>query len=255
MDEGLFPRLYNPGEAAAQNEALSNPQLDISPRLRIFRGEEDTHDPGRSSKNQRDSSTRAETSDLKSRASQCLERSYRYSFASQNERVHAVMLELFIPGFSLIPGRTFQVEIGRSSQGDARHVDFMLEDSIAFECHVPRRWKRGHFVGDFADLKEHLHYLKLKNGLPRDDDARKLFHFLVDQHLEHNYYERRREIMNRNPDFRERELVVSATAEEFYDRVIARFGSSVPERREFLDLFGALRRQTSRRAKESERRG
>jgi hypothetical protein len=56
-----------------------------------------------------------------------------------------------------------------------------------------------------------------------------------------NYFNRRRSLLDQHPLFRRTELIVATTPEEFYERIIKRFGKHYPKSSErFLSLFEEL---------------
>lgn len=136
-----------------------------------------------------------------------------------------MLLELVVPGFSVIEGQTFQVPIGLG-----RSVDFLI-DGVLVEYHEERlcelrarrrRSRRRHDAGE--------------SGLQQ-------------------YAARRRAALDENPRFAGTELIVTTSVAEFYHRVIGRFAPlHRPTQREFEELFWAIVKHVARESRKERHR-
>jgi hypothetical protein len=161
-------------------------------------------------------------------------------FCSRSEAICAHILAEFIPHFELQNGVTFQVPIGEDRSGNTIAVDFLV-DGVLFEYHPVRFFQSRRRCGDFNDRDEYREYAKVFHAL--NSDKREFFHEAMRARLTQNYFNRRRSLLDQHPLFRRTELIVATTPEEFYERVIRRFGKNYPKTLErFLNLFDELMR-------------
>jgi hypothetical protein len=160
-------------------------------------------------------------------------------FCSRSETICAEMLLRYVPHFELREGVTFQVAIGRDSQGNTLAVDFLV-DGVLFEYHPVRLFKNRRRCGDFNSKREYRAYANISHSLK--GDQRDFFQLAMRSRLAQNYYAKRRALLDQHPMYRRMELVVASTPEEFYFLVLKRFGRNAPRSVErFLAIFDELR--------------
>lgn len=159
-------------------------------------------------------------------------------FCSRSEAICAKILQQFVPHFDVQQGVTFQVPIGEDRNGNTIAVDFLV-DGVLFEYHPVRFFQSRKRFGDFSSREEYRSYAKVFHSLK--SEKREFFHDAMRSRLTLNYFNRRRSILDQHPLFRRTELIVATTPEEFYERVIKRFGKGYPKTVErFLKLFNEL---------------
>lgn len=161
-------------------------------------------------------------------------------FCSRSEAICAELLRRFVPHFDLQPGATFQVPIGIDSKGNSQYADFLV-DGVIFEYHPVRFYKSKRRCGDFIDQDEYRTYTKIFHALSQE--RREFFHDVMRDRLSANYFKKRRAVLDKNPLFRRTELIVATSPEEFYHKVITRFGRNYPRSIErFVALFAELQK-------------
>jgi hypothetical protein len=158
-------------------------------------------------------------------------------FCSRSEAICAELLKQFVPHFELQQGVTFQVPIGEDRNGNTIAVDFLV-DGVLFEYHPVRFFQSRKRCGDFQDREEYRSYTKVFHSL--NADKRNFFHGAMKARLTQNYFNRRRSILDQHPLFRRTELIVATSPEEFYERIIKRFGKHYPKAQQFLQIFNQL---------------
>lgn len=159
-------------------------------------------------------------------------------FCSRSEAICAAVLQQFVPHFDVQQGVTFQVPIGADRNGNTIAVDFLV-DGVLFEYHPVRFFQSRKRFGDFSSREEYRSYAKVFHDLKAE--KREFFHEAMRSRLTLNYYNRRRAILDQHPLFRRTELIVATSPEEFYERVIKRFGKGYPKTLErFLKMFEGL---------------
>jgi hypothetical protein len=160
-------------------------------------------------------------------------------FCSRSEAICAELLKRFVPHFDLREGVTFQVAIGRDSQGNTLAVDFLV-DGVLFEYHPVRLFKSRRRCGDFNSKHEYRAYADVCHSLR--GDQREFFQAAMKSRLAKNYYAKRRALLDEHPMYRRMELIVATSPEEFYALVLKRFGRNVPRSVErFMAIFEELR--------------
>jgi hypothetical protein len=160
------------------------------------------------------------------------------NFCSRSEAICAELLRRYVPHFDLLEGSTFQVPVGRDSQGNTLAVDFLV-DGVLFEYHPVRFFKNRRRCGDFKNQDEYRAYTKVFHSL--SPERRDFFHDVMHDRLAVNYFEKRRAMLDKNPLFRRTELIVATSPTEFYHRVITRFGRNYPKSVDrFIKLFSEL---------------
>jgi len=164
----------------------------------------------------------------------------KVKFCSRSEAICAHILAQFIPHFELQNGVTFQVPIGEDRSGNTIAVDFLV-DGVLFEYHPVRFFQSRRRCGDFNDRDEYRSYAKVFHAL--NSDKREFFHEAMRARLTMNYFNKRRSLLDQHPLFRRTELIVATTPEEFYERIVKRFGKNYPKSlQRFLNLFDELMR-------------
>ena len=159
-------------------------------------------------------------------------------FCSRSEAICAKLLQQFVPHFDVRQGVTFQVPIGEDRNGNTIAVDFLV-DGVLFEYHPVRFFQSRKRFGDFSSREEYRSYARVFHAL--NSEKRAFFHEAMRSRLTLNYFNRRRAILDQHPLFRRTELIVATSPEEFYERVIKRFGKGFPKTVErFLKLFEEL---------------
>ena len=160
------------------------------------------------------------------------------NFCSRSEAICAELLRRYVPHFDLLEGATFQVPVGKDSQGNTLAVDFLV-DGVLFEYHPVRFFKNRRRCGDFRNQDEYRAYTKVFHSL--SPERRDFFHDVMHDRLAVNYFEKRRAVLDKNPLFRRTELIVATSPAEFYHRVITRFGRNYPKSVDrFIKLFSEL---------------
>ncbi|MBX7143467.1 MAG: hypothetical protein K1X79_03375 [Oligoflexia bacterium] len=156
-------------------------------------------------------------------------------FASVAEAVCGQMLELFVPGFAIRYGETFQISIG-----SGRSVDFLVQ-GVLVEFHGVRFRPERRRYGDFTGARQFQHFRRQmrRSGRNRWRRARVLEE--ARREMTQNYYHRRCSHIKESLEHGTRELVVATTCDEFYDFVIRRFNREFcPTRYEFREIFFSM---------------
>jgi len=142
-------------------------------------------------------------------------------YDSKSEKACASLLELCVPGWSPVPGKTFQVPVD-----DVHRIDFKVS-GVFVEYHpIILAWafqnKKAH--GQFAvaldKVKPHESH-RIEKALKAEFETR--------------YYNQRRQILDKH--FKGSELIVATTPKEFIEKVVLRFGESKLKTRLLEDLF------------------
>lgn len=153
-------------------------------------------------------------------------------YCSLSEAALGVLLEQFLPGFKVIEAKTFQIPIG-----NGRCVDFLI-NGVLVEYHALRLSREHGRYGDFACQKEYRRYLKHFRRVRNNPRQRFQLYKATCRRLAARYTKLRRAWIERSPMHSGRELIVATSREEFYEKVIVRFGGpNIPSRGEFLALF------------------
>ena len=164
-------------------------------------------------------------------------------FCSRSEAACGALMEKYLP-FKLRDGKTFQVPIGRNEHGDLRRVDFVVCGAV-FEYHP------------FRPPRDPQYWKMLARFAPGE---REEFRTRWSENAAQHYYDTRRAQLDENPRFRDKELIVARTPEEFYEKIVCRFMQerkkrvSLPEREAFLAEFQKIleqvyERETKRQAR------
>lgn len=161
-----------------------------------------------------------------------------------------MLLELYVPKFQIVPGVTFQVPMGNGSS-----VDFMV-NGICLEYHQLRFHGDRRRFGDFPDRQSYLRFIqdlyKVRHNRYKRD--RLLLH--TTEVLRSAYWDRRRRLIDSNPEHAGRELIVAHDVGELYEKVILRFNPlSAPMREELSELFGTLIKHIAKESRGQSERG
>lgn len=155
-------------------------------------------------------------------------------FDSRVEAAAALSLERFIPGFVITRGENYQVII----PGVQKKVDFIINGVLVEYNPIILWYTDNGYLGSFDTREEYEVYDGWRKSLSRSERA--AYNQQVTESLRQRYYQRRKEAIDQNPDYQERELVVVVNPEQLYDEVITRFGQEYPDSREdFKKLFNA----------------
>jgi hypothetical protein len=157
-------------------------------------------------------------------------------YYSVSEAACAVLMQQYIPGFQIVPGRTFQVPIGRSPGGYQLSADFYVE-GVLFEYHPPRRAGGWNELGDFSSRCEQREYYRTRLGLRGEELHR--YCDQVDSRLGEHYVQKRLRQIASGP-MAGTELVHAASPREFYDRIILRFSPNPPDLATFVEEFDGV---------------
>lgn len=156
-------------------------------------------------------------------------------YCSLSEAVFGVMLEYYIPGFDIVPGRTFQIPLGKG-----RSCDFLI-NGILVEYHEVRlKPSRGRY-GDFSDESDLREYQNRARRLKYKHKKRRALDRITRQRLTLRYIERRLRHISECRHHSDRELIVATSREDFYDQVLTRFAIvEVPPLDVYLKQFWHL---------------
>ncbi len=169
-------------------------------------------------------------------------------FDSYAEAATAMSLEQFVPEYRVQRGVNYQVILERAGI----KVDFLVGD--VFVEYNPIVLKYLPTVTGFDTHEEYELYTQNLSQL--DEDQQTQYSEQVLQGIAQRYYQRRRNAINQDPEFRE--LIVATTPGELYDQVIIRFGENYPSREEFTESFNATTRtirNENRRRRKRENQG
>lgn len=168
-------------------------------------------------------------------------------FNSRAEAAAGVLMARYIPGFELVSWKTFQVPIGVGSGGDLQTVDFRFRNFF-IEYHPPRvkrfpanRRARRRKRNEPRQLRE------LRRQLSEAGNRSWKRKKLLQQMREYlgEGYRRKREMQLRNsPLVQKFTLIVVASPQELYQKVVLRFGRrNLPSPERFVSLFRELMAQ------------
>ncbi len=154
-------------------------------------------------------------------------------FDSVMEAATAVLLERYIPGFHIERGETYQI-----STGILKKIDFLINQVFVEFNPILLTYTEGS-LGAFETENEFIEYQEELGRLSPME--RKRYKNATREILKGRYFQRRREALDENPDYRKSELVVVTDPIELYDQVIQRFGAEIPTLQQFLKEFEVLR--------------
>jgi hypothetical protein len=152
-------------------------------------------------------------------------------FCSRSEAACAVLMGKYL-GYYCTEEKTFQVPMGRSADGLTRHFDFLIFGAV-LEYHPfhppkdPQYWK-------MLRRLEPGQRSQLRALWARNDAVR--------------YFDKRRSQLNDTKRFKNAELIVARSPEDFYEKVIVRFMKEqhiapfrrIPSRENFVKEFRAI---------------
>lgn len=157
-------------------------------------------------------------------------------YCSLSEAVCGTLLELFVPGFEVKEGETFQIPAGPTGAS----IDFRVQD-VLIEFHGLRFNPGGGKYGDFSSRHQYADFAKnMRRARGNPWRQRKVLASTRDQ-LTRNYYEKRRRLLDSTPELRHLELIVATSCDDFYEQVVLRFNPQFcPTRGEFREIFYSL---------------
>lgn len=147
-------------------------------------------------------------------------------FSSRAEMATALLLEQYVPHFTLRPGVSFQVPIGAN-----KVCDFKINDTY-IEFHPLNLHHDFDDRRAYRELKAALREIKSSYTRGKIEDA-------VRAELSEKYYRRRKLLIKLCCDPKS-ELIVIQNSEELYSEVIKRFGENYPAKKDFLQAFKKL---------------
>ena len=152
------------------------------------------------------------------------------SFHSRSEAVCAVLMELFIPGYKIELGKSYQIAIGEDCYGNQLAVDFLV-NGVLVEYHPPHLKSRSY--RNEKGLKAYIQKQRKRYDRLGKRPSSGAFKRITEW-----YYRKRRSQIDKCGAHKGRKLIVASSPEEFYHRVIRRWGKgSQLSRNEFLELF------------------
>jgi len=155
-------------------------------------------------------------------------------FSSRCEAACAALLTRFVEDFKTITGVTYEIPIGKSASGDIRSIDFFVK-GVFVEYHPPRLGRDKRHCGDFRKEESWRRFRRDFHQCPRH--KRSEFIAEVKAELTEAYTEHRCRVIDENPRFRGKELIVVTSPSDFYYKVMRRFALELPPLEEFLELF------------------
>ena len=157
-------------------------------------------------------------------------------YCSLSEAVCGTLLELFVPGFAVREGETFQIPAGANGGS----IDFRFGD-ILIEFHGLRFHPEGRKFGDFENRWEYADFARELRRAKNNPWQRRRVLAAARHKLTQNYYQRRRKLVDATPALRACELIVATSCDDFYELVIHRFNPLFcPTRGEFREIFNSL---------------
>ncbi len=166
-----------------------------------------------------------------------------HRFCSRSEAACGILLEKYIPGFTLTKGITYQVPIGISPEGHVRTVDFRFKDTL-IEFHPPRIWSRVTRLGDIPTRKtaRKLRKLLYSGKLPKK--KKKMIREKLRSILKTQYWKRRRKAIDSGGVFQHCKLIVIGNAKELYEQVLLVLApENAPPLETFLREFSSLQKK------------
>lgn len=136
-------------------------------------------------------------------------RGFRYAgqyFCSRSEAACAALMQKYID-YKIKDGFNFQVCIGENHRGAKLFVDYVVRN-VVFEYHPIQKPKDPQ-------------YWRLLQKYPAGE--RDKFRDAWNNNEAQDYYDKRRAQLNANPKFKDMELVVARSPEEFFEKILMRF--------------------------------
>jgi hypothetical protein len=168
------------------------------------------------------------------------------NYGSISEAALGILLEELIPDFCVQEGKTYQLPLG-----GGRTVDFLIENTLV-EFHYPRFFSRSNDLGDFESRKERSDFHKALKRVGRNKHQKKKLMDATHEKLIRNYSLKRRRQIDHSLYGPHTELIVAASASDFYWKVICRFASvhAISEA-DFIDRFNLCCRSVIKSSKEA----
>lgn len=165
-------------------------------------------------------------------------------YASCSEAIIGALLERFVPGFTVVPGSTFQVPAHRSTDTRTCFIDFKI-DGVFFEYHPPRIFASRGRWGDFPSKGAHDKFRR-RLDMASSRSERRRIKAEGKEIAGQAYLEKRLRALDRNPELRGTELIVAHNPGEFYERVLCRFAPHPPSKAVFDALYEQLKHEIFR---------
>ena len=164
-------------------------------------------------------------------------------YASASEAACGELMEKYIPNFKVIPLKTFQIPAFDNMNGSVKTIDFRVGDTLV-EYHPARMWQLGRSIGEFETRKEYGEFRKELNAAKRESkEAANKVRAKWEKMLTKRYTKRREALITESPELSKLKLIVAASAEDLYDKVIKPLGKNIPSKKEFVSEFHTLKRE------------
>lgn len=145
-------------------------------------------------------------------------------FCSASEAACAILLECFVPDFTVQEGISFQIPLTRNTRGHIRAIDFCIGDVLVEYHPIP---------------KARLYRKRRIQQLPKVERARAFEERRL--LLLQRYSIARLRLIRQHPELSMKEFLVVGSPHEFYEQVICRFSPCPPPKEKFLALFFGMR--------------
>ena len=170
------------------------------------------------------------------------------SYYSKSEAALAYLSAIYLPNWKPENKKTVHAKIGKGKIDRNMFADYVFENphdfllgrrhvgKIIVEIHWPRLptspRDKGHCTKGDAKL-----FLKKLRSLEGEPEKAQAFRESTRIRLLGNYEAARHELLENNPLYRKAKLIVVATPEAFFEKVIARFGVNIPSPEVFVAEF------------------
>lgn len=168
-------------------------------------------------------------------------------FDSFEEAALGILLTIYLKGYELQAGNTFQVP----NQG--KFHDFVIDGAFGgelhrtvLEYHRPRPYYSPSKGGDFSTYEEYQEYRRYREGL--SEQEREHFDNQILAYLGNDYHEKRRALLDSHPRFEDFELITVIDPAETYHE-LKRLNVSLPEKAVFLAQFHTIVKRLKAAAK------
>jgi hypothetical protein len=142
-------------------------------------------------------------------------------YDSKSEKACAKLLELCVPGWAPVPGKTFQILVD-----DVHRVDFRVNGAFVEYHPIVLAWA-------FQNKKAHGHFAVALDKVKPHESNR--IEKALKLEFATRYYNQRRQILDKH--FKGSELILATSPKEFIEKVVLRFGESKLRTRMLEDLF------------------
>lgn len=164
-----------------------------------------------------------------------------HGYCSLSEAACGTLLELYVPGFTVIDGETFQVPMGNGTS-----VDFMVK-GVLLEYHPPRFAGDRRRFGDFPTRAAYVRFMRELSKVRHNPYKRGKLLRETAEILKSSYAERRRKLVDSCPEHSGKELVIAHDMDELYEKIILRFNPHhAPIRAELHEVFAAMIKEIAR---------